>query len=128
MEIPDSINVVSESLAYRVPTPEELREAQREQFEDFNKQIDGDSLYILSDEGLLAVVHEDNIREVAPTSLQDRILDWAHGSRAIGHYGVRRTILRILNRIWWPCLINSVSKKLAECMSCNIIKPGRPKK
>ncbi len=56
------------------------------------------------------------------------VLDWAHGSRAIGHYGVRRTILRILNRFWWPDLKKSVSKKLPECMSCDIIKAGRPKK
>ncbi len=39
MEIPDSINVVTELSTYRVPTPDELREAQKEQFGDFNKAV-----------------------------------------------------------------------------------------
>ncbi len=53
MEIPDSINVISEAPVCRVPTADELREAQEEQFWDFNKLIEGDSSYILSDEGCL---------------------------------------------------------------------------
>ncbi len=128
MEIPDNINVVSVAPVYRVPTADEVRDAQEEQFGDFNKLIERDSSYILSDEGLLVVLQKDNIRVVVPTSLQDMVLDWARGSRVIGHYRVRRTILRILNRFWWPCLKKSVTKKLAECMSCDIIKTGRPEK
>ncbi len=80
MEIPDSIHVVSEAPAYRVPSADELSDAQKEQFGDFKKLIQGDSSYILSDEGLLAVLQKYNIRVVVHTSLQDMVLDWAHGS------------------------------------------------
>ncbi len=82
MKIPDSINFVTESPAKRVPTRDEQREAQ---FGDFKTLIDGDSLYILSNEGLLAVLQKDIMRIVVPTSLQGMKLDWEHGSRAIGH-------------------------------------------
>ncbi len=40
MEIPDSTKAVTELPAKRVPTPDELREAQKEQFGDFNQLID----------------------------------------------------------------------------------------
>ena len=105
---------VSEGNDGTLPTREEFLAAQLEEYGEFSKYLEEGTVegqeYVLNDEGLLAIVRKDKIRIAVPTSLRKRVLSWAHGSKAIGHYGVRRTLLKIKKRFWWPYLRRDVSR------------------
>ncbi len=68
---------IYESLVYyketNAPTPDELKDAQKEQFGNFKELFERNSSCILSDDGLHAVLQKDEIN--VPTSLQSKIID-----------------------------------------------------
>ena len=94
---------------------EEFLQAQKEEFGNFNDFVNSDPVggfnFMINDEGLLSILKKDGIKIAVPSSLKEQVLSWAHGSKAIGHYGVRRTLLKIQRRFWWPRMKRDVSNK-----------------
>ena len=128
----ERIQQLNEEENAELPSREEFLQAQKEEFGDFNDFVNSDPVggfnFIINDEGLLSILKKDGIKIAVPSSLKEQVLSWAHGSKAIGHYGVRRTLLKIQRRFRWPNMKRDVSNKIAQCLSCDVIKAYRPRR
>ena len=66
------------------------------------------------------VLYKDRI--IVPTSLQPEILDHLHGA----HQGVSGMSARATAAVYWPGMLDDISKKRAACSSCNSSTPSQP--
>ena len=113
------------------PTAEQLREAQLKAFGDPAEWVaaDGRDRYSVTSEGLLCFRPRGPGSAsclVIPPPLVGAVLQFVHGSRMAGHYGIRRTEARIRGRYWWPAWKRDVRMKIARCVACTAVKAARP--
>lgn len=54
----------------------------------------------------------------APSSLRNRIIQWAHTSLASGHPGINRTTALVRNSFWWSTLSADVKSYVTACQIC----------
>ena len=66
------------------------------------------------------VLYKDRI--IVPTSLQSEILEHLHGA----HQGVSGMTARATAAVYWPGMLDDISKKRAVCSSCNSSTPSQP--
>ncbi|CAF1481864.1 unnamed protein product [Rotaria sordida] len=59
---------------------------------------------------------------VIPTSMQDKLIAWAHDHPMAGHAGRTKTIHRLLSRVYWVSMRKDVYKYVQECTSCQQFK------
>lgn len=61
---------------------------------------------------------------VAPQELRTLIFNQLHASRTGGHLGVTRTVVSVKSRFYWPGCKEDVSRWVAECPQCAMVKPA----
>jgi dUTPase len=61
---------------------------------------------------------------VAPSGLRDEVFKQLHGSRLGGHLGIRRTLMKIRQRFYWPYCKSDIERWCQECVVCQQVKPG----
>ena len=61
---------------------------------------------------------------VAPQLLRAKLLTEFHDSRTAGHLGVKRTLMKLRQRVFWPKCKSDVQRWCLECRVCAQIKPG----
>ena len=57
-------------------------------------------------------------RALAPESKRQRIIASAHGPPLVGHWGIERTMIRILNDYFWPSMARDVHEYIEKCAEC----------
>ncbi|KAH8413932.1 hypothetical protein KR215_005138, partial [Drosophila sulfurigaster] len=62
-----------------------------------------------------------------PRAMRPRVLHECHDQPAAGHLGVRKTILRISQRYYWPGMHLDVKKHVRQCLSCQKCKASQQK-
>ena len=62
---------------------------------------------------------------VVPLSLRNVILEQLHNLRIVGHLGIARTLARVQERYYWPCMATDVARWCAACSDCAAWK-GKP--
>ena len=62
---------------------------------------------------------------VVPAALRSEVLQWAHASRLTCHPGIQRTRDVLLQRFWWPTLLEDTREYVRACQTCNQNKPLR---
>jgi len=62
---------------------------------------------------------------VVPLALRKLILEQLHNLRIVGHLGIARTLARVQERYYWPCLATDVARWCASCSDCAARK-GKP--
>ncbi|CAF2152780.1 unnamed protein product [Rotaria magnacalcarata] len=95
------------------------------------------SCYIF-DDGLLyklLPMHANSKRKTKviylPISMADSLLKAYHGIPLAGHFGVKRTYLKLKNKFWWPGMIQFITNYIKNCLLCQqynisrIKKPGK---
>ncbi|XP_020266912.1 uncharacterized protein LOC109842444 [Asparagus officinalis] len=58
-------------------------------------------------------------------------LQWireAHTSRAQGHFGIQKTLLNLRRHVFWPKMLEDVTKYVGGCKLCCILKPSNQKR
>ena len=96
-----------------------------------------DHSYFVKDKVLMRKYHpvtsspEENWKTVeqivVPSRFRDIILLRAHEDHFSGHFGIRKTMNRVLKCFYWPSVKKDVSRHCKTCHSCQIIgKPNRP--
>ncbi|XP_042886753.1 uncharacterized protein LOC122262710 [Penaeus japonicus] len=66
------------------------------------------------------VVHADNVTEqiVVPCELRDAVMEIAHSSLMSGHLGIKKTLMRIQNKFFWPGMQSEVARFCRSCDPC----------
>ena len=59
---------------------------------------------------------------VIPTSMQHKLIVWAHDHPMAGHAGRTKTIHRLSSRVYWPKMRKDVYKYVQECNLCQQFK------
>ena len=62
---------------------------------------------------------------VVPLALRNLILEPLHNLCIVGHLGIARTLARVQERYYWPCLATDVARWCASCSDCAARK-GKP--
>ena len=60
---------------------------------------------------------------VVPVSLRPQVLSVAHDALLAGHCGVRKTLMRVQNRFWWPGVSSDVRHFVQTCDVCQKVYP-----
>ena len=58
-------------------------------------------------------------------------LQWireAHTSRVQGHFGIQKTLLNLRRHVFWPRMLDDVTKYVGGCKLCCISKPSNRKR
>ena len=64
---------------------------------------------------------------VLPKPYQRHVVELAHDSPLSGHFGTRKTTLRILEHFYWPGILSYVKRFCRTCHTCQRIgKPNKP--
>ena len=61
---------------------------------------------------------------ITPKSLRETILHHLHNTMTAGHFGVKRTLMKIRQKFYWPRCKRDVELWCQECSVCAQIKPG----
>ncbi|XP_042878233.1 uncharacterized protein LOC122257193 [Penaeus japonicus] len=66
------------------------------------------------------VVHADNVTEqiVVPCESRDAVMEIAHSSLMSGHLGIKKTLMRIQNKFFWPGMQSEVARFCRSCDPC----------
>ena len=56
---------------------------------------------------------------IIPPSLQNEILAQLHGSKTVGHFGIKKTLNRVKERFYWPQCRTSVKQWCESCDLCS---------
>ena len=66
------------------------------------------------------MVHRDSRRVLVPdnTTLQEKLVSEHHETPLAGHFGVRKTLARMTEHLWWPGMKEAVEKFVAACDVC----------
>ncbi|CAF3416709.1 unnamed protein product [Rotaria socialis] len=59
---------------------------------------------------------------VIPTSMQDKLITWAHDHPMAGHAGRTKTIHRLISRVYWITMRKDVHKYVQHCTLCQQFK------
>ena len=62
---------------------------------------------------------------VVPLTLRSLVLEQLHDLRIVGHLGIARTLSRLQERYYWPCMAIDVARWCAACHDCAARK-GKP--
>lgn len=107
----------------------DLQKKQEEEFGAPGKIVDDKGLYAFGEDGFLyRVFSENDVRLAVPASMKERVLEWVHGSREVGHWGVLRTAARLKQRYWWKGWFADVEKRVRECVACRLAKMTRSRR
>ncbi|CAF2977846.1 unnamed protein product, partial [Rotaria sp. Silwood2] len=63
-----------------------------------------------------------------PSSMINSLLQSYHNDPLSGHFGVRRTYLKIKNKFWWPKMKQSIIQYIQSCLPCQQYNISRTKK
>jgi hypothetical protein len=63
-----------------------------------------------------------------PSSMISSLLQSYHNDPLSGHFGVRRTYLKIKNKFWWPNMKQSIIQHIKSCLPCQQHNISRSKK
>ena len=64
-----------------------------------------------------------------PASMISRVLEAFHDHPMSGHFGIKRTFLKLRTRFWWPNMRASITDYIASCQQCathNIVRNKTP--
>lgn len=61
---------------------------------------------------------------IIPSDLCKEFLHYAHDSPISGHLGRLKTLLRLLDMVYWPSVRSDVWKHCKECITCQQYKPS----
>lgn len=64
---------------------------------------------------------------VIPSDLRKEFLHYAHDNPLSGHLGRLKTLLRLLDMVYWPSVRPDVWKHCKECITCQQYKPSLSK-
>ncbi|KAH8280810.1 hypothetical protein KR044_007779, partial [Drosophila immigrans] len=62
-----------------------------------------------------------------PREMRLRVLQECHDQPSAGHLGVRKTILRVAQRYYWPGMHRDVKRHIRHCLSCQKYKTSQQK-
>ena len=62
---------------------------------------------------------------VAPKSLRPEIIQAAHNSLLGGHMGIYKSAERIMERYYWPAMVEDIKDHIRSCLQCQKNKPYR---
>ena len=82
--------------------------------------------YAVDDDCLLRRMRAGRELFVFPPKLIDTVLDWVHGAKLSGYYGIRCTTERLNNTFWWPGWIMDVKRWIECCVACIAAKTTKP--
>ena len=68
---------------------------------------------------------EAKARMVVPAKMVKHVLELNHGNTLSGHWGIEKTMERILLDYWWPFLAADCAKFIENCQKCQEIKDGK---
>lgn len=60
----------------------------------------------------------DSWKMVIPETLRTRVLKECHDDQVSGHFGIKKTVLRVRQRYFWPTLIKDVKNYVRKCDIC----------
>ena len=63
-----------------------------------------------------------------PSSMISPLLQFYHNYLLSGHFGIRRTYLKIKNQFWWPNMKQSITQHIQSCLPCQQYNINRFKK
>ena len=61
---------------------------------------------------------------VTPQGIKDEIFNQLHRNRTGGHLGVKRTLMKVRLRFYWPYCKSELERWCRECSVCAQVKPG----
>ncbi len=64
---------------------------------------------------------------IIPSDLRKEFLHYAHDNPMSGHLGRLKTLLRLLDMVYWPSVRSDVWKHCKECITCQQYKPSLSK-
>ena len=60
---------------------------------------------------------------VVPRSLREEVLNLGHTQFAAGHFGMNKSVRRIIDCCWWPGVGKEVEEYVRNCRVCLCTKP-----
>lgn len=66
---------------------------------------------------------EEIVQIVVPLKARQIVLSTAHDGLLSGHCGVRKTLIRVQNRFWWPGVTRDVRQFIQTCDTCQKVFP-----
>ncbi|KAH8356644.1 hypothetical protein KR084_001058, partial [Drosophila pseudotakahashii] len=62
-----------------------------------------------------------------PRSHRRRVLEECHDAPTAGHFGIRKTILRVASKYYWPGMYRDVKRYVQSCLTCQKFKVNQQK-
>ena len=84
--------------------------------------------YVLTSEGLIAVVKNDQRKLVVPTSLHQQVLRECHDVPSVGHVGMRRMMEIVDRQFHWCKMRADVISYVKTCPTCQEMKSDNRQK
>jgi hypothetical protein len=63
-----------------------------------------------------------------PKSLRGQVLDFMHGSKISGHYGVAKTSRKVSSRFWLPMFRTDVEQSVKKCLVRELERASPPRR
>jgi Integrase zinc binding domain len=102
---------------------ENAKKEQTDQYGNLEEYGEKHDDFVVGNDGLIyRVFAENDIRLVVPSSLTSSVLDYTHGSKAVGYWGILRTSARVRRRFWWPQWKRDVRVAVQSCCACYLAK------
>ena len=72
---------------------------------------------------------DTKIQLVVPTEMREKVVSVAHDTLLAGHRGAAKTLSRVQQEFYWPCVHECVTRYVASCDLCqrNVSKGTVPK-
>ena len=61
---------------------------------------------------------------LTPVPIRSKIFNQLHEVRTAGHMGIRRTLLKVRQRFFWPRCKTDIQRWCKQCVICAKVKPG----
>ena len=81
----------------------------------------------INDKGFLVYKHHSKSLVVLPKIFRLEVLTLCHSEWCSGHFAEFKTHRRVLEKFWWPGLLQDVKDYIKECTICLKIKPQTKK-
>jgi len=112
----EEIRMVSEGRRVCLPSIEDIKREQTEEYGDISEMVEKHEELILDDDGVLCTLNGNSPRIVLPEALKEEVLRYYHGSKVCGHYGIARTAFRVKQWFWWKGWRQDLAEEVKLCV------------
>lgn len=102
-----------------------MRREKEEEFGNLTEFAATKPNLLVNEEGIVVMITRKGPRIMVPKSLQEYALKRVHGDGDIGHFGLTRSAVRLVDKLYWPNWTDHLRAHIVKCLPCEMVRMGR---